>query len=189
MTKKAKIAWKRSNEGFVDSKDGKWSISPLYCGGTRPQFFELSYERRTITRLASSQRDAKDEAEGWLEEHAPELDREPVKRTGLDWDTVELVRRDSPIHADRRGRSVVKMILSGAAAKARARGAIYTHVQLRQLIPAGLETLAYGVGLLMAAVESERDFVRGVEVAARAICEASERFERAGGSSRRAAVG
>lgn len=63
-----KIQWKRSNDGFVDSKCGKWVIVPLYCGSTRAQFFELKHERKTITRMASSQREAKEDAERWLEE-------------------------------------------------------------------------------------------------------------------------
>ena len=47
----------------------------------------------------------------------------------LDWDTVELVtlgpvlEPETVVWQDGRGRSVVKQILSGAAAKARARGA------------------------------------------------------------------
>ena len=107
----------------------------------------------------------------------------------IDWDTVELVGSLTPVtsHAfqqlppepspsstqrsfpDRRGRSIPKQILSGAAAKARARGATHTHAQLRKLLPAGLETFIYGWWLVAAAVESDRDLSRGVELAAHAI--------------------
>lgn len=103
----------------------------------------------------------------------------------IDWDTVELVGTLVPASApvfssveralrprlfhDRRGRSIVKQILSGAAAKARARGALYTHTQLRKLLPAGLETFIYSWWLVAAAVESDRDLSRAVDVAAHAI--------------------
>ena len=103
----------------------------------------------------------------------------------IDWDTVELVGALVPaslpafppveralrprLYPDRRGRSIVKQILSGAAAKARARGALHTHTQLRRLLPAGLETLVYSWWLVAAAVESDRDISRAVEVAAHAI--------------------
>ena len=101
----------------------------------------------------------------------------------IDWDTVELVGALAPVFPvfpvlppvertprlfpDRRGRSIVKQILSGASQKARARGAIYTHTQIRKLLPAGLETLVYGWWLLSAAMEI--DLSRGVEMAAQAI--------------------
>jgi len=115
----------------------------------------------------------------------------------IDWDTVELVGvlepalpvlppaeravdraadRTPRLFHDRRGRSIVKQILSGAAQKARARGAIYTHTQLRKLLPAGLPTLVYGLWLLAAAMES--DLSRGVELAAQAISETSHRVLR-----------
>jgi len=114
----------------------------------------------------------------------------PRLRAKIDWDTVELVGALEPtlpsvskaaakaaertrLFPDRRGRSSVKQILSGAAAKARARGAAYTHTQLRKLLPAGLEMLAYGWWLVAAAVEGERDVSRGVELAAHAICVAA----------------
>ena len=113
----------------------------------------------------------------------------------IDWDTVELVgallptssampsslsappvltkrspRLSSPrLFSDRRGRSIVKQILSGAAQKARARGAPYTHTQLRTLVPAGLEMLIYGWRLVAAAVVSDRDISSAVELAALAI--------------------
>ena len=111
----------------------------------------------------------------------------------IDWDTVELIlptdraqafekerkrvlEREQRLYPERRGRSVVKQILSGAAQKARARGAIYTHTQLRKLLPAGLETPVYGWWLVAAAME--RDLSRGVETAAQAIIETSHRVLR-----------
>lgn len=119
-------------------------------------------------------------------------------RSKIDWDTVELVGPLSPLpespratvakvrtrvrkerseraFPERRGRSIVKKLLSGASAKARARGAIYTHVQLRKML-VGLERFIYGWSLVAAAVESTNDFARGVEAAARAIDAASRRL-------------
>lgn len=110
----------------------------------------------------------------------------------IDWDTVELVGTLAPVipvpppadrTADRTPRlfpqSIVKQILSGAAQKARARGAIYTHTQLRRLLPAGLDTLVYGWCLLAAAMEAmESDLSSGVESAALAIIETSHRVLR-----------
>lgn len=101
----------------------------------------------------------------------------------LDWDTVELVDAAGPVREpaaalvwqDRRGRSTVKKILSGAAAKARARGARYTHTQLRRFLPAGVETLIYGWWLVVAAMQ--RDVSAGVEIAASAIWETSLRVQ------------
>ena len=102
----------------------------------------------------------------------------PVERKSR---TVSTVERGEPrLFPDRRGRSVVKKILSGAAAKARARGAVHTHVQLRALLPAGLETLIYGWWLVVAAaavgVDHDRDISRGVDIAAHAICMTSHRL-------------
>lgn len=102
----------------------------------------------------------------------------PKAKVQLDWDTVELVEysvafdRPAPPQRsfpDRRGRSVVKQILSGAAAKARARGAAFTHTQICKRLPAGLPTLIYGLGLVFAAMESDRDLSGGVEAAANVI--------------------
>ena len=93
----------------------------------------------------------------------------------IDWDTVELVVEPVRQFPDRRGRSIVKKILSGASAKARAQGAVYTHSQLRSFIPAGLEMLIYGWWLLAAAIASSHDLSRGVKLAASAIIETSQR--------------
>ncbi len=110
----------------------------------------------------------------------------------LDWDTVELVgpivatqreqseppaQRDQLL-LDQRGRSTVKKILSGAAMKARAEGVIYTHVELRQRLPVGLETLVYAWNLVAAAVDGDPHLARGVISAVRAMREASDRLAR-----------
>jgi hypothetical protein len=38
------IEWKKPNDGFVESKCGLWFITPLYCGCTRPQAYELRHK-------------------------------------------------------------------------------------------------------------------------------------------------
>jgi hypothetical protein len=35
------VRWNRSEEGYTDSKDGRFSISPLYMGTTRPQGYQM----------------------------------------------------------------------------------------------------------------------------------------------------
>lgn len=61
------IKWKRADEGFVMSHDGQWKIEPLYWGCTRPQMYRLYREGKTISTGCSTQREAKEEAEQWLE--------------------------------------------------------------------------------------------------------------------------
>lgn len=57
------IRWKRANDGFVESHDGRWRIVPLYCGCTRPQAFELLRDDKSVSAYNSTQREAKDEAD------------------------------------------------------------------------------------------------------------------------------
>jgi len=108
------------------------------------------------------------------------------KAAKIDWDTVELVGRLTPVPAlqtvpvDRPllapPHLKAKQILSGAAAKARARGSLHTHTKLRKIIPDGLETLIYGWWLVTAALEADRDLARGIEIAANAIISTSQLF-------------
>ena len=93
----------------------------------------------------------------------------PVKRAA--WSLPDPTLPSTP-KADPRP----KLILSGASAKARSRGPSYTHTQLRKIIPAGLETLIYGWWLVTAAIESDRDLSRAVELAAHALAATSQRF-------------
>jgi hypothetical protein len=57
------IRWKRANDGFVESRDGRWRISPLYWGCTRPQMFELFRDGKSVATYCSTQREAKEAAE------------------------------------------------------------------------------------------------------------------------------
>lgn len=138
----------------------------------------------------------------------------PKPKAKIDWDTIELVGElvpasisqptkrpvqlpvksvtwaDPPDLSDPKTRATspdprTKLILSGASAKARARGPSHTHVQLRKLIPEGIEMLIYGWWLVTAALESDRDLSRGVEVAAHAIAATSQRFMRLAAISQR----
>lgn len=57
------IRWKPARDGFVESHDGRWRISPLYWGCTRPQVYELTYDGKAISSYNATQREAKDAAE------------------------------------------------------------------------------------------------------------------------------
>lgn len=57
------IRWKRANDGFVESRDGRWRITPLYWGCTRPQMFELFRDGKSVATYCSTQREAKEAAE------------------------------------------------------------------------------------------------------------------------------
>lgn len=61
------IRWKRPTEGFVESLDGRWRITPLYWGSTRPQMFELHRDGKRVATYFSTQRDAKASAEQLLD--------------------------------------------------------------------------------------------------------------------------
>ena len=64
------IKWSRSKEGFVKSKCGRFSISPLYCGSTRPEFYEMRDNDLGIKYggWATTQRELKDRAQETIDE-------------------------------------------------------------------------------------------------------------------------
>jgi hypothetical protein len=68
----SKIKWERSEEGYCDSKCDRFEIVPLFCGTTRPQYYDLYYNdpfdlsRKKVTSLADTQRSCKEEAEDFL---------------------------------------------------------------------------------------------------------------------------
>lgn len=67
-----RVRWKRANDGFVESHDGEWAITPLYWGCTRPQRYEL---RRTanyskVVGSGSTQKECKEAAEYLKEKDA-----------------------------------------------------------------------------------------------------------------------
>jgi len=59
------IRWKRANDGYVESHDGEWFITPIYSGCTRPQSYELRHKDNYAKGLGwhSTQKEAKDWAE------------------------------------------------------------------------------------------------------------------------------
>jgi hypothetical protein len=117
-----------------------------------------------------------------------------VTKSKVNWDTVELVdveldvapgtpRRPPRQHfrgpltlAVVRGdrRVLVRRILAGASMKARACGAVYTHVQICARLEPGLEVFAYSWGFVAAAMTLE--FSRSVEIAAYVVHEMSARL-------------
>lgn len=59
------VKWKRPVDGFVHSHCGRWQITPLYCGSTRPQCYELRRDGVVVSGWCTSQREAKKVAEEW----------------------------------------------------------------------------------------------------------------------------
>lgn len=71
------IRWNRSEEGFVESKDGRWWICPLFIGRTTPQGYELWDNSRPqgekrVSGLLNTQADAKRAAERKLQKELEE---------------------------------------------------------------------------------------------------------------------
>ena len=56
------IRWKRSNDGFVESHDGHWRITPCHAGCVRPQDYQLWRGAVRVSSMLATQRDAKEEA-------------------------------------------------------------------------------------------------------------------------------
>lgn len=60
------IRWKRSEDGFVESHDGEWQITPEYWSCVRPQAFTLHRNNKIVSRGCSTQKDAKQTADNIL---------------------------------------------------------------------------------------------------------------------------
>jgi hypothetical protein len=58
-----RVRWRPARDGFVESHDGRWHISPLYWGCTRPQVYELRRDGKVVASYCATQREAKDLAE------------------------------------------------------------------------------------------------------------------------------
>ena len=43
-----RVRWQRADDGFVESHDGRWSITPVYGGLTRPESFVLHYNSAVV---------------------------------------------------------------------------------------------------------------------------------------------
>lgn len=57
------IRWKRSNDGFVESHCGEWSIVPMYWGCVNPQVYNLLRRGEVVSGMCGTQRDAKEDAD------------------------------------------------------------------------------------------------------------------------------
>jgi len=67
-----RIKWKVSEEGYVDSHCGGFSIVPRYCGTGRAQYYDC-YDERTwkqcrvrVATLCDTQQQCKEEVESYL---------------------------------------------------------------------------------------------------------------------------
>lgn len=58
------VRWNRPKDGYVSSKCGRFLIAPLFCGTTRPQFYELrdAQTGKALSGFNSTIREAKDDA-------------------------------------------------------------------------------------------------------------------------------
>lgn len=62
------IKWTKSKEGYVESKCGRFAITPLWCGRVQPVFFKLlDKETKMETRSCFTQREAKQTAQRWAD--------------------------------------------------------------------------------------------------------------------------
>lgn len=57
-----KIHWKRSTGDFVESHCGRWWITPIYGGLTRPESYVVRFDNKVVGS-GSTQRECKERAE------------------------------------------------------------------------------------------------------------------------------
>ena len=67
----SKIKWGRSDDGFVDSKCGRFFIVPKFWSCVKPQDFDIEYKgpdgiKKTIGNR-DTQREAKEVAQRWAD--------------------------------------------------------------------------------------------------------------------------
>ena len=62
------VRWKRSTGDYVESHCGRWWITPIYGGCTRPERYELRLDDRVVGGGAS-QRECKEDADRWIRAH------------------------------------------------------------------------------------------------------------------------
>jgi len=60
------VRWKRSTGDYVESHCGRWWITPIYGGGTRPERYELRFDNRVVGS-GENQRECKKEAASYVE--------------------------------------------------------------------------------------------------------------------------
>ena len=59
------VRWKRSTGDYVESHCGRWWITPIYGGCTRPERYELRLDNRVVGGGAN-QRECKEDADRWI---------------------------------------------------------------------------------------------------------------------------
>lgn len=64
------IKWNRSNEGFAESKCGRFSITPLYCGTTRAQLYQIRDNKTGRKWTGDTQAILKEEAQDFIVKEA-----------------------------------------------------------------------------------------------------------------------
>jgi hypothetical protein len=60
-----RVRWKRSTGDYVESHCGRWWITPIYGGCTRPERYELRLDNR-IVGGGSNQHECKEDADRWI---------------------------------------------------------------------------------------------------------------------------
>jgi hypothetical protein len=64
-TSSACVRWRRSTGDYVESHCGRWWITPIYGGCTRPERYELRLDNRVVGGGAS-QHACKEDADRWI---------------------------------------------------------------------------------------------------------------------------
>ncbi len=59
------VRWKRSTGDYVESHCGRWWITPIYGGCTRPERYALRLDNRVVGGGAN-QRACKEDADRWI---------------------------------------------------------------------------------------------------------------------------
>ncbi len=72
-----KVRWRPANNGFVESHCGRYQISPLYWGCTRPQVYELRVDGEVVASYCANQREAKDCADDRADDLTPDGHGDP----------------------------------------------------------------------------------------------------------------
>jgi hypothetical protein len=64
-TSSVRVDWRRSTGDYVESHCGRWRITPIYGGCTRPERYELRLDDRVVGG-GENQRECKEDADRWI---------------------------------------------------------------------------------------------------------------------------
>jgi hypothetical protein len=78
------IKWRRSTGDHVESHCGRWRISPLYCGRTRPEAFLLWDHEKSVGEF-QTQRDAKADAQDRVDRGVTTARHRPNRISTRNW--------------------------------------------------------------------------------------------------------